>query len=224
MKKNNSNFLGRTYTFFLSNYDLPNDNFYLYQIVSTGMMKDLSTPLISLKKIGEKCKTGQQGFEQDRDILTYCLGGKSCIDKKSIEWIKNVMRNENLFVGLDGTNFPQIEALEDRSVQKNIICGLRDTIRWKYYRFFQGRKLDILWTPNETVLFNIMGDDKMIWLEPTGVYKCTDFRMEEPLNVDLETINTKDLRWEKGKVSEINQAIRKIEWNSFESRFRFKKL
>ena len=223
-KKNNYNFLGRQYTFFLSNYDLPNDNFYLYQIVSPGMMRDLETPQISLKKVGEKCKSGQQGFEQDRDILTYCLGGKDGIDKKSVDWIKNLMRNENLFVGLDGTNFPRIEALEDRSVQKNVICGLRDTIRWKFYRFFQGRKLDILWTPNETVLFDIKGNDANVWLEPVGVFKNTDFRMEEPLNVDLSTINCRDLHWEKGKISEINQTIRRIEWNSFESRFRFRLL
>jgi len=223
-KSNYNNFLGRQYTFFLSNYDLPNDSFFLYQIVSPGMMKDLETPLISLKKLGERCKSGQQGFEQDRDILTYCLGGKDGIDKKSIEWIKNVMRNENIFVGLDGTNFPQIECFEDGSVQKNVICGMRDTIRWKYYRFFQGRKLDILWTPEEFVLFDIKGDENKVWLEPVGVFKSTDFRLENPLNVDLSTINTRDLHWEKGKISEINQSIRRIEWNSFESRFRFKKL
>ena len=216
------NLLGKQYTFFLSNYDLPNDSFFIYAITSPGMMKDLETPLISLEKIGEKCKPGQ-GFEQGRDILSYCLGGKTNIDKRSIEWIKNLMRNEELFVSLDGTNFPKVEMIPDRLVQKNLVCGLRDTIRWKYYRFFQGRKIDILWTPNEFVVFNIKGDDSHIWFEPVGVYKNTDFRLEEPIPVDLDIINTRDLHWEKGKISEINQTIRKIEFNSFDTKFRFKK-
>ena len=226
LPENNSsyNFLGRTYTFFLSNYDLPHDSFYLYTIVSPGMMRNLETPMISLKKVGEKCKSGIQGFEQDRDILTYCLGGKDGIDKKSTDWIKSVVHKDDLIVCLDGTNFPMIESLPERTVQKSVITGIRDTLRWKFYRFFPGRKLDILWTPEEIVLFDIKGDDTSVWLEPTGVYKNTDFRLEEPLNVDLETINYRDLRWEKGKISEINQSLRRIEWNSFETRFRFKKL
>ena len=80
----NYNFLGRQYTFFLSNYDLPRDNFFLYTIVSPGMMRDLETPMISLKKVGERCKPGIQGFEQDRDILTYCLGRMALIRRVQI--------------------------------------------------------------------------------------------------------------------------------------------
>ena len=220
----NYNYLGRQYTFFLSNYSLPNDSFYLYTIVSPGMMRDFSTPLISLKKVGERCKSGVQGFEQDRDILTYILGGKEGIDKKSTDWIKTMLHKDDLVVCLDGTSFPRVESLPEKAVQKSLITGIKDTLRWKFYRFFPGRKLDVLWTPEETVLFDIKGDSTSVWLEPIGVFKNTDFRMEEPLNVDLETINYKDLRWGKGKISEINQAIRRIEWNSFETRFRFKKI
>lgn len=215
-----NNFLGREYTFYLSNYNLPNDSFYLYRLYSPGLMKGTTTPLLSLEKIGERTKPGQ-GYDQDRDLLSYVIGGKEGIDQKGIEWIKNAVRNENAVVLNDGTKFPRLPLEFTRDNQKNLVCSLRDTIRWKYYRFFVGRRVDILWTPTEFVVFEFKGDDTNLWLEPCGVYKNNDYLMQNPLPVDLKTIKCDGFRWEKGKTSDINQTIRRIEWNSFDSKFKF---
>lgn len=215
-----NNFLGREYTFYLSNYNLPNDSFYLYRLYSPGLMKGTTTPLFSLEKIGERTKPGQ-GYDQDRDLLSYVMGGKEGIDQKGIEWIKNAVRNENAMVLNDGAKFPRLPLEFARDNQKNLVCSLRDTIRWKYYRFFVGRRVDILWTPTEFVVFEFKGDDTNLWLEPCGVYKNNDYLMQNPLPVDLKTIKCDGFRWEKGKTSDINQTIRRIEWNSFDSKFRF---
>ncbi len=214
-----NNFLGRKYTFFLSNYSLPNDSFFLYQVYSPGLTRDLD-PVFSLKKLGERTKAGQS-FDQGRDLLSYVLGSKENIDQKGIEWLKGVIRNDDILVFNDGTKFPKISISQDRSAQKNIICSMRDTIRWKNYRFFEGRKVDILWTPNEFVVFEFKADKTYTWLEPVGVYKNSDYLMQNPLEVDLKTINCDSFKWEKGKTSEINQLIRRIEWNSFDTKFRF---
>ena len=215
-----NNFLGREYTFYLSNYNLPNDSFYLYRLYSPGLIKETTTPLFSLEKIGERTKPGQ-GYDQDRDLLSYVMGGKEGIDQKGIEWVKNAVRDENAVVLNGGTKFPRLPLEFTRDNQKNLVCSLRDTIRWKYYRFFVGRKVDILWTPTEFVVFEFNGDDTNLWLEPRGVYKNNDYLMQNPLPVDLKTIKCDGFRWEKGKTSDINQTIRRIEWNSFDSKFRF---
>lgn len=214
-----NNFLGRCYTFYLSNYDLPNDQFYHYQLYSPGTTENLE-PLFSLKKLGERTKTGQ-GLDQGRDLLAVVVGGKENIDQKGLDWLKGAVRNDNLQIISDGTNFPKIQLSNDRVAQRNIICSIRDYIRWRNYRFFVGRKVDILWTNDEFVVFEFKGDDKNVWLEPVAVYKNTDYLMKEPLPVDLKIINCEHLKWEKNKITDINQAIRRIEWNSFESKFHF---
>lgn len=218
-----SNYLGRRYTFYLSNYDLPNDSFYHYQVYSPGTTTDLE-PLFSLKKLGERVKSGIQGFDQDRDLMSFVLGGnKEGLERKGEEWIKNVLRAEDIPVTFEGTRFPDILMTEGKSAQKGLICGIRDSIRWKNYRFFQGRKVDVLWTTDEFVVFEFKGDDKYVWLEPVGVYKNTDYLMKNPIEANLKNINCDSFKWEKGKTSEINQAIRKIEWNSFDSKFHFQR-
>jgi hypothetical protein len=216
-----NNFIGRRYTFYLSNYNLPNDSFFHYQIYSPGLTYDFD-PVFSLKKLGERTKVGQS-FDQERDILSFVLGGKENIDQRGIEWLKGAIRNDDVQIQNEGSKFPRIQMSSDRGVQKNVICSLRDSIRRKNYRFFPGRKVDILWTPDEFVVFEFKGDDRMTWLEPVGVYKTTDYLMIEPLPVDLGIINCESLKWEKGKIMEIGQTIRRLEWNSFDSRFRFVK-
>lgn len=219
-----SNYLGRRYTFYLSNFGLPNDSFYHYQVYSPGTTDDLE-PLFSLKKLGERMRPGVQGFEQERDLLSFILGSNEdeVLNKRSIEYIKNVTRMSDISVVVNGTDFPGIQMTEGKMAQKCLICGLRDSIRWKNYRFLPGRKIDVLWTSDEFVVFEFKGDDKLIWLEPVGVYKNTDYLMENPLPVNLKTIICDGLKWEKNKMSEINQAIKRIEWNSFDSKFHFKR-
>ena len=216
-----NNYLGREYPFYLSNYNLPSDPFYFYRIYSPGMTKNL-IPVFSLEKVGERTRPGQ-GFDQERDLLSYILGGKENIDQKGIEWLKNAIRDDSTVIYNEGTKFPRLSLGFSRDTQKSLICSLRDTIRWKYYRFFAGRKVDILWTSNEFVLFEFKEDETNLWLEPIGVYKNSDYLMENPLPVDLGTIRCDKFKWEKGKTTEINQTIRRVEWNSFDSRFHFVK-
>ena len=99
-----------------------------------------------------------------------------------------------------------------------LLVNLRDTLRWKNYRFYPNRFIDILWTPTEFVVFKICGDKDYMWLEPSAAYKNTDVMLQEPLNVDLSTIDCSLYKWEKSsiKASDLNRLIKKLEWLSFD--------
>ena len=116
--------------------------------------------------------------------------------------------------------FPVFEANDElgTSLQKMIIVLLRDTIRWKNYRFFPGRQVDILWTKDEYVLFDIIKTEETIEFKPRAVYKNTDVGMINALDVDLSKIDCSELVWKKDeyKASDVNRAIKKLEKNSFE--------
>ena len=116
--------------------------------------------------------------------------------------------------------FPVFEANDElgTSLQKMIVVLLRDTIRWKNYRFFPGRQVDILWTKDEYVLFDIIKTEETIEFKPRAVYKNTDVGMINALDVDLSKIDCSELVWKKDeyKASDVNRAIKKLEKNSFE--------
>ena len=118
--------------------------------------------------------------------------------------------------------FPWLEVNEENNkgniIQKLVVLSLRDALRWKNYRFFPGRDIDILWTKDEFVVFRIVKTAETIEFKPIGVYKNTDIGMLNSLDVDLKKIDCKDLVWKKEdyKASDVNRTIRKLERNSFD--------
>lgn len=238
---NVNNLLGNYYPFFLNNYDLT-DLHYLYQVYSPGLSNEL-VPYFSLKKVSEKTRRGIPCGD-NLDILTVCTSdttieaisalinkdkdksAKNLSIKTKVSptaFLKELLKKEENLVVIDGDYkcFPKIELKEDgglNSLQKLLLINLRDTLRWKNYRFYPNRFLDVLWTKTEFVVFKICGDKDYMWLEPTAAYKNNDVMLTNPLDVDLSTIDCSSYKWEKSaiKASDLNRLIKKLEWLSFD--------
>lgn len=218
MNKLNANencMLGMGYPFFLNNSRLK-DSYYYYEIYSPGLAEDL-TPYLSLIKTGEK--TISEPKEHGSDILAICIGSKKDIVNTGKQFVENIFMNRDTVVEENGREFPLFEMREGNDLQKALIIGLRDSLRWKLYRFQAGRQLDLLYSPSEYVVFNICGDedDTQIWFEPVAVYKLGDMEQRNPLKVDLTKLEYPREHFEKkaGKVSEINRMLKALEWKSF---------
>lgn len=208
--------IGNVYPFFLSN-QCPNESYYLYKIYSPKLSPDC-IPYISLEKVSEKTKNEPYGHGSD---VISILTGKKGIEEKSVNFLlENILKKENPVIDKNGQEFPLIEMENGNNLQKSIIIGLRDAIRWKLYKFTTGRFVDILWTPTQFVLFEVKGDDEKnpetIWLEPVGVYNNSDVNLEHPLDVNLGKLDYPKTAWSgKNKASDLNRVLKKMEWESF---------
>lgn len=218
--------IGNVYPFFLNNNKLSTDpSYYLYQVVSPKLSPDL-IPYISLKKISEKTKLGSQAeyYGKGNDVISICLGNKEKTRDKEVSYLKSLLWRENPIIDLpEDDEFPLIEMENGNNIQKAIIIGLRDSIRWKNYKFQEGYYVDILWGQNTFMLFKICGEKgkQEIWFEPFGLYSNLDPGMFNPLPVNLETIDYPKDRWnigDKNKASEMNRSLKKLEWESFNKR------
>lgn len=212
--------LGYICPFYLSNGNL-NSAYYQYEIYSPGLTQEDSSeesciPYISLTKISEKVKNDPSG--KDIDILTALVG-----TNKDDAWehlLGEYLKKENnieIFNPGNG-NFPYIVMQEGLNIQRSLIVNLRDSIRWKFYRFTPGRFIDILWTNDKFVVFKIEGNDTELWLKPVGMYNTSDVEMTNPLKVNLESIDYPKEKFSKeaGKISELNRMIKRLEWGSFD--------
>lgn len=208
--------IGNVYPFFLSNLT-PNDSYYLYRIYSPKL-SDNYIPYISLEKISEKVKNEPYGHGSD--IFSILLGKKK-IESKSLNYLEELLKKENPVIKGNELEFPFIEMENGNNLQKSIIIGLRDSIRWKLYKFTTGRFIDVLWTPSKFVLFEIKGDKKdnpeTIWIEPVGIYSNDDVNLENPIeSINLESIDYPRMTWSgKNKASDLNRILKKLEWESF---------
>lgn len=214
-----NNMLGKMFPFFLGNYNL-SDSYYLYQFCSPSL-NDCLEPTISMTKVGEKTRKDIP-CGHDIDILTVCKGSENEVD-----YLKNVLKKIETEVVENGQNFPKIDMVDDLTIQKTMLITLRDDLRWKNYRFFPGRKIDVLWTPFEYVVFNLAADKENMWLEPVAAYKNYDVEMTIPLAIDLNSLDYPKEKWVKSsntKASEINKMIKKLEWGAFDRRALTKKL
>lgn len=206
--------LGMGYPFFLNNAKLKN-SYYYYEICSPSLSEDL-VPYVSLKKIFEK--TVSEPRKHGSDILAMCLGSKKDITAAGTSLVKDILINRDAEVVENGKEFPLIEMTEGNELQKALILGLRDSLRWKLYRFQAGRQLDLLYTPSEYVVFDICGDENEIWFEPKAVYKLDDVDQINPLEVgDLTKLEYPKEHFERktGKISELNRMLKALEWKSF---------
>ena len=215
----NNSLIGSCYPFFLSNNELSESSYYLYRIYSPSLSPEL-IPYISLEKISEKTRSNEP-HEKGADLISVCLG-KRASNEKACEFVQSILkREEEIVIKANTSNkFPLIEMANTNSPQKSLIVGLRDALRWRIYRFIPGRFIDVLWTPTKFVVFKINAEEQdAISLEPVAVYDNNDVNLTNPLNVNLNTIDYPKEKFSgKGKASDLNRLLKRLEWNSFERR------
>lgn len=219
-----NNYLGNYYPFFLNNYNLT-DQHYLYQLYSPGINEN-QNPYISMIKVSEKTHYGIYGKETD--ILRLCIDkpkeGEDSTKQTPIEYLESMFKNLGVEIKAGGSKkFPMIEikeTLEHESLEipRTLIVNLRDSLRWKFYRFYKDRYIDILWTPTDFALYQIKIDDENLFLEPVGLYENRDVMMQDKLDVNYYKLQT--YKWKKDliKATDLNRFIRKLEWGAFDRR------
>lgn len=227
------NFLGRIYPFIISNEkQISKASHYMYQFFSPGMNLKTMAPLISMVKVSERVRDVIPSGK-NVDLVTLCSRvedkdnpGKYKVKLLPEDYLLDLLTKKDdittdIVIKSGGEKeFPVFEVNEEQgtSLQKMLVVLLRDTIRWKNYRFFPGRLVDILWTKDEYVLFEIIKTEETIEFRPKAMYKNTDIGMLNPLDVDLRKIDCSELVWKKEdyKASDVNKAIKKLEKNSFD--------
>lgn len=217
MKNSVHSLLGNYYPFFLNNTSFKES--YIYQLYSPKL-NDRISPVVSLTKVSEKTVKGiPEG--SDLDLIKICLGKKDITEADAAEFIDNLVRKE-WEGGVDfdegSGKLPYVEYTSTQVNQKLLVTALRDALRWKVYRFYPGKQVDILWTRNEFTLFEICEDETHYFLKHLGVlYKNTDSGLINPKEFTLgEGFET--ARWEKNKPTkaiEMNKYFRSLDWASF---------
>lgn len=212
--------IGNQYTFFLGNLNM-GSSYYLYQINTPGLSSNV-VPYFSMTKISERTKNEPSGH--DNDLLSICSGIRKIGPDEAVGYLKTVIKKEDTVIDkAEKGKFPLVELEYTNGIQRSMILGLRDTLRWKTYKFQPGAYIDILWTVTDYLVFKICGDKDSIWLEPVAAYRNTDPEMKEPLKVDFSRINyPKEKFGGQNRASDINRTLRRVERSSFDRRpFRF---
>lgn len=233
-----NNLLGRFYPFFLDNKFGIGNVHYLYQIVSPSYNKKTCVPYFSLSKVSEGNRFSMPSLPLgcDEDILLICKNGmdsirrnekvdRSCFDKVKFiyeNFFEDKSKDSVKIVDEKPESFPYIELSSEpgNELQKSLIVGIRSYLRWKNYRYFVGKKVDILMTKDEFMITDVMEDDTFIWLEPVSLFKTKDIMMTTPL--DMSKVNVdgikNNLKWKKEefKPNELIKVLNKIEYRSFE--------
>lgn len=209
--------IGNYYPFFLSNEHL-NDSYYLYRLISPSLNPEC-IPYLSLEKISEKTKNKQPNGN-NIDVLSICLGNRKNLSERAAEMVSNIIkRNEKVDVVVDKNKdgeFPLIEMEQTNNIQKALIIGLRDALRWKLYKFLPGNYIDVLWTPTKFIVFEIKGSEDNLWIEPVGMYNNSDMNLTNPIKIDLSKIEYPTTKVSgKNKASDLNRMIKTLEWSSF---------
>lgn len=215
------NMLGEKYSFYLNNGSLK-DSHFLYEFYSPGLNEDLD-PYISMTKISDNCRF-DTSHHKDSDILSICLGNRDNTEESRISLVENLLKRVPAAIEVDSNSsndpdkdFPAIVMKDGLDIQKSLIVGLRDLLRWKMYKFTSDRFVDILWTTKELVVFKIQGDREMIWLEPVAMYDKSDINFSNPMpvnNIDCSKFG-KNKFVGNSKASDLNRVIKQVEWNSF---------
>ena len=176
-----STMLGKEYPFFLSNESF-GEMYYLYQIYSPGLCDDL-TPTFSFTKISEKVgKLPQWGVDanneplllpngKDSDILHYLIGSKKG-KKQYSSFLKTLLRKEGVEIYSDKDAFPNVKMVlgDKNNLQKTVIIYLRDALRWKSYSFKAGKKIELLYSPTEFIVFEFKEtSNQELYLEPLAI-------------------------------------------------------
>lgn len=209
--------IGDYFNFYLSNTDSDESRgrggCLTYQMISPGLAED-HTPLIGLYLVSS---TGDEG---SKNLLTFLVKPRDrkagmTMDEAKI-YLEEMLNREDPEVQMyKDYLMPMVKMKQDAGIQKSMIINLRDAIRWRRYRFQAGAWIDILWTGNRYAIFDIVGDDNEVWLEPRGLYNSSDPGRIN--NLGIKTINNwpREKFSGKNKASDMNRAIKKFEWGAF---------
>ena len=215
--------IGNYYPFFLSNSGI-DDSFYLYQVVSPGLKNYV--PTVSLEKVGEKTKKGDySGTEKDMrstDLFAFLFGTRENLLELEKKYLENNVFFKNktkIFINNSKpTEFPEVELGMDNNNQKAMIINIRDDIRWKSYKFSPGYSVDVLWTPNSIISFQIQGDNNKIWLDPQYMFYTSDPWKANVIYPDWDesVLKIKNHTFSgDNRASGLNRFIKQLEWNAF---------
>jgi hypothetical protein len=212
--------LGNYYPMFLNNQGL-GTSVYLYQITSPGLSKKC-IPLVSLEKISEITKSSDFSATEKNmrsiDVMSTILDhSRENIEEKSKVYLEGFLRKENpVIYGRGPELFPALEMGSDNNIQKSIIVNLRDDLRWKCYHFYPGRYIDVLLDLNHFIVYKLEGDKEgeSITMVPDAVYNNLDICLSNPMPVP-ESCSSITFNG-RTKNSDMNRAIKRLEWQSFD--------
>lgn len=212
--------VGNYYPMYLNNINLGHSA-YLYQITTPGLSEKL-VPLISINKVGEITSEGDYSATENNmmssDILATLIHSRDDIETKGMEYLSGLFKKDDPVLYFRGKeDFPAIEMGMDNNMQKSIIVNLRDELRWRCYRFYAGRYVDILWSPTQFAVFKICGNREEIWLEPVAVYENTDLGLHNPKEFVDNSWQTEKFSG-KTKTSDLNRYIKRLEWAAFDKK------
>ena len=212
------NLLGRKLPFFLNNFNLTG-GYYLYEIFSPRCDNDLN-PLVSLTKLAEKTTRPEVIPGKDIDLLATCMGTRKVDGEKGVEFLNSLLKKENPIItkGDKNGDFPFLQ-LSGPVLVKTAVVALRNANRMKNYRFWGGKKIDLLWTPEEYAVFNVCEDETHYWFEPEGLYMMNDLEMKNPLKIKVN-YSPDGYKFQKnpgGKaLGEMLHHCKILEWRSFD--------
>ena len=205
--------------FFITNPNTPEIGtpFYLYQVYSPCINED-NEFMKSLQLVGERTRkndphsTENKGLNKNQDaILKVMFKGEM---KDALDNLKNnILRVGNS--RLEGRKYKMpMWKEDDNNILRSLIVGIRDTVRWNEYRFNVGCLVDILLSPTEFGIYELVeaGNDKLKF-EHKATYSCNDPGMTKPLENNAfqikETFDNVPTR-----PSIINRTIRSLEWKA----------
>ena len=210
------------YPFFLDNIKF-GSAFYLYEVVSPGIKEDL-TPLMSIKKVGERTRKNDPSYDEklgfnDLDILTVLTKTRpkdvlAYLNEDIINKDKEVRKKEVKLYNMGDRKFPAYEI--SNLTTKATIIGIRDNLRWQYYKFHPGKLIDILTSPTTFGVYEIVGDENEVWLEHRNSYSTNDPGMINPLDEE-PTLKASHKFKGTSKTSDMNRFIRAREWRALDS-------
>lgn len=214
-----STLLNYKFPFYLDNNSL-GQAFYLYEVVTPGLTED-NTPLTSFKKIAEKTRSGDLSYDKeagkfnDLDILNHLAkkskwNSESYFNKEILNRERDYRKKNVTLYDMGPGEFPAFEL--SNLFTKAAVISLRDNLRWQFYRFQQGKLVDVLLTPTVFGVFEIKGDSQELWLEFKNSYSTNDPAMIRPLGMKSRSFEGTKF---KG-FSDLNRALRAREWKAFD--------
>lgn len=223
--------VGKRFPFFLCNHNFKKDNYFLYEVYSPGI-DEYCTPYISLKNIASKTPFVKYDSNSKKELVVFDIldsFNSKIIKNCRNEWVSDLVNQKTddcCCTTIDSKNpnepFPWINLAntDDEEAQVRLICELRDYIRWINYNFSDGKKVDILISPDKFAIFGIKsdGEDK-IKLNFENLFSTEDITLSTPLKVkNLDQINSTFCRqsWKKdGKgISSFNRFIKEREYKA----------
>ena len=223
MKKvclNCNSLLNSVFPFYVDNSE--KGDYYLYKLVSPGLNAEM-IPTMTLTKIGERVSGGNYSSTDksmwSSDLLSTIVGTRKGIEERGIELIEKLIEKDLGEVTGNGIEFPSIEMSYTNNRQKLLIINLRDSLRWKAYKFTAGHYIDVLVSPSVFAHLLITEDGESLRLKVGGYYNTSDPERVNPLTKPVEKKAMVELlskKWEGAKrASEMNRDIKRAEWAAF---------